>query len=182
MVIPYQLILKKLNHNQRFYIRMLLLLSSFIVMLLLSYCLLWSYVQKWRVSHRQYQVLVQQYNLLQDKRRDHQKQQAYLQTLPKVVVQRLLIKKSLSISSRLRYFIDVAKRCQCQLKTLQLKPAQGDGLKQHQLKLKLQGRYTNLMCFVKEIGQSPLYCWFNDLNLKTNDAAGRLTLSTLLEL
>ncbi len=182
MVIPYPLILKKLSHDQRFYVRFLLLITSFVVLLLLSYYLLWSNVQKWRVSHRQYQVLVQQYNLIQDKRRDHQKQQAYLQTLPKAVVQRLLIKKSLSVSSRLRYFIGVAKRCQCQLKTLLLKPAQEVGLKQQQLKLKLQGRYTNLMCFVKEIGQSPLYCWFNDLNLKTNDATGRLSLNTLLEL
>jgi len=182
LVIPYPLILKKLSHDQRFYVRLLLLISSFIVLLLLSYYLLWSYVQKWRVSHRQYQVLVQQYNLIQDKRRDHQKQQAYLQTLPKAVVQRLLIKKPLSVSSRLRYFIGVTKRCQCQLKTLLLKPAQGVGLKQQQLKLKLQGRYTNLMCFVKKIGRSPLYCWFSDLNLKTNDATGRLSLSTLLEL
>lgn len=182
MVIPYQRIFKQLNRGRLFYARLLLLLTSVIVVLLFGYLLLWGSVQKWQVYHRQYQVLVQQWHSQQAKRRDNKKQQAYLQTLPKVVVQRLLRKKPLSVSARLRQVINAAKRCQCQLKTLMLKPDQMGDSKQQQLKLKLQGHYGNLMCFVKEIGQSPLYCWFNDLNLKTNDASGGLTLSTLLEL
>ena len=155
---------------------------SIIVVLLFGYFLLWVSVKKWQVYHRQYQVLVQQWHTQQVKYRDDKKQQAYLRTLPKVVVQRLLEKKPFSISARLRHVIDATKRCQCQLKTLMLKPDLRGSTKQQQLQLKLQGHYGNLMCFVKKIGQSPLYCWFNDLNLKTKDTTGGLTLTTLLEL